>query len=102
MGSEMCIRDRRYANGRGLNKNYRRAERWLRAAAEQGDMRAQYNLGVLFQHGWGVSKDLEKAISYFESASAQGYQRAVKALSVVRKNKEADKEADKEAELTSA
>jgi TPR repeat protein len=78
----------RYANGRGVNKNYRRAERWLRTAADQGNMRAQYNLGVLHQHGWGVTKNLQTAAQHFSDAASQGYSKAVRALTVVKQAQE--------------
>jgi TPR repeat protein len=42
------------AQGRG---DYTEAAKWYRKAAEQGDARAQANLGVLYQFGWGVPQD---------------------------------------------
>jgi hypothetical protein len=39
--------------------------------AEQGDVDAQYNLGIMYYHGEGVSKDLEKALHWFHVAAEQ-------------------------------
>ena len=35
-----------YYNGDGVEKNYAEAVRWWRKAAEQGSLKAQYNLGT--------------------------------------------------------
>ena len=39
---------RRYANGIGVEKDYKEAVKWFREAAEQYDSKAQSNLGVAF------------------------------------------------------
>ena len=36
-----------YAKGQGVRQDYAEAVRWYRRAAEQGDVQAQSNLGVL-------------------------------------------------------
>ena len=41
---------------------------WYRKSADQGDTRAQYNLGVLYVNGEGVEKDLEQAASLWRNA----------------------------------
>ena len=40
MGSEMCIRDSMYANGKSVPQNLTEALRWLRKAHAQGDEQA--------------------------------------------------------------
>ena len=47
-----------------------------RAAAEQGNARAQYNLGVCYANGWGVAKDPEQAVYWYRKAAEQGDARA--------------------------
>jgi TPR repeat protein len=42
----------RYAHGTGVPKNLGTAAHWYRKAAERGDMRAQYFLGVLPSRTW--------------------------------------------------
>jgi TPR repeat protein len=44
-----------YANGQGVAQDYKEAVNWYRKAAEQGDERAQYNLGVMYAIGQGVA-----------------------------------------------
>ena len=44
----------------------------VRKAAEQGLAEAQYNLGVMYQHGGGVDVNYKKAIEWFEKAAEQG------------------------------
>ena len=46
-------------------------ELW-RKAAEQGDIEAQYNLGVCYYNGIGVMKDLSKAVELWRKAAEQG------------------------------
>jgi TPR repeat protein len=41
-------------------------------AAEQGDMRAQYNLGVLYRDSLGVERDTPAALAWFQKAAEQG------------------------------
>jgi TPR repeat protein len=38
----------KYYNGNGVTKDYTEAMRWFRKAADQGNARAQYNIGVLY------------------------------------------------------
>ncbi|MFY9398624.1 MAG: tetratricopeptide repeat protein [Desulfomonilia bacterium] len=39
--------------------------------AQQGDVDAQYNLGVIYYHGEGVTRDFEEALSWFQKAAEQ-------------------------------
>ncbi len=41
--------------------------------ADQGDARAQYNLGVMYANGQGVSKDYAEALKWCRKAADQGY-----------------------------
>jgi TPR repeat protein len=42
-------------------------------AAEQGHLRAQYNLGVMYKNGHGVEQSYEKAAEYYTMAVEQGH-----------------------------
>ena len=42
-------------------------------AAEKGDSKAQYNLGVCYFKGDGVKQDFGKAVEWFKKSSEQGY-----------------------------
>ena len=57
------------ANNRG---DYATALREWRPLAEQGDARAQYNLGLLYDNGKGVSHDYVQARQWYEKAATQG------------------------------
>jgi septal ring-binding cell division protein DamX len=52
------------------------AARWLEQAASRGVAPAQYNLGVLYEHGRGVRLDAHQALQWYGRAAAQGYERA--------------------------
>lgn len=52
--------------------DYRTAlEEWL-PAAEQGDRRAQYQIGVLYYRGQGVPQDFAEAAKWFRRAAERG------------------------------
>lgn len=52
----------------------------MRPAAEQGDMRAQYRLGLILDFGLGVPMDLTEAAHWYRQAAAQGNSEARIAL----------------------
>ena len=45
----------------------------VRQAAEQGDARAQFNLGIMYDNGEGVFKDEAEAVKWFRLAAEQGH-----------------------------
>ena len=45
----------------------------FRAAAAGGDVRAQYNLGIMFDNGYGVRKDYMVAADWYRAAAKAGY-----------------------------
>jgi TPR repeat protein len=49
--------------------NYTRATEWYLAASNNGDSRADYRLGMMYEYGKVVDKSLDKAIHYYEMAS---------------------------------
>lgn len=44
----------------------------LKKSAEQGDAKAQYNLGVCYYNGNGVEKDYQEAVKWYRKAAEQG------------------------------
>ncbi|MEO5349232.1 MAG: DUF1566 domain-containing protein [Magnetococcus sp. YQC-3] len=62
----------RHLEGRGLSRDYEKAEQWLRKAAEQGHARAQYQLGRLYDKGQGVTQDYPGAAAWYRKAAEQG------------------------------
>jgi uncharacterized protein len=53
-------------------KDYPAAYREWRAAADQGQAEAQYNLGILYLKGLGVARDPDEAFRWFRLAADQG------------------------------
>jgi TPR repeat protein len=47
-----------------------------RKAAEQGDAKAQFNLGILYAKGQGVPQDYKRAAQWYRKAAEQGYANA--------------------------
>ena len=65
-----------YAEGQGVPKDSAKAVELFTKAAEQGNVDAQNNLGVMYFVGEGVSRDVNKAKQWFEKAAAQGNEEA--------------------------
>lgn len=61
-----------YANGQGVEQDYGKAAYWYEKAAKQGNVSAQFNLGVLYDKGQGVEQDYAKAAYWYEKAAEQG------------------------------
>lgn len=70
-----CIEDRR-ADKAYLHGEFSRTAKELRYLAEHGDVRAQYDLGVLYDKGEGVPQDNHEAMSWYHRAAEQGEARA--------------------------
>ncbi len=56
--------------------DYATALREWRPLVEQGDVDAQYNLGLMYDRGYGVTQDYVQARQWYEKAAAQGDARA--------------------------
>ena len=61
-----------YENGEGVPQDYPQALRWYRAAADQNNAGAQFNLGVMYQQGWGVPQDDAEAVKWWRKSADQG------------------------------
>ena len=59
--------------------------RW-RPLADQGEVDAQYNLGVMYDKGQGVTRDYAIAVSWFRKAADQGFAPAQLSLGVMYEN----------------
>ena len=71
-----------YNSGRGVPRNYAKANYWLRKAASQGDALAENVLGVNYARGNGVPRNYAKADYWYEKAASQGDAWAENALGV--------------------
>ncbi|ETX62230.1 hypothetical protein P835_03632 [Citrobacter portucalensis] len=45
-------------------------------AAEQGDVKAQFELGSFYEHGNGVTQDYTRALKWYRKSAEQGYKYA--------------------------
>jgi TPR repeat protein len=52
-------------------KDETEAVEWYRKAAEQGNVDAQFRLGVWYRHGTGVAKDETEAVVWYRKAAEQ-------------------------------
>jgi len=60
---------------------WKRAVKWWRKAAQQGDAESQYRLGLMYQAGkGGLKRNRRTAISWWRKAAAQGHLPAKQAL----------------------
>jgi TPR repeat protein len=62
------------------NKDYQKAYREWKAAADAGQAEAQFDLGVLYAGGLGVHRDFTAAASWYRKAAEQGNAEAQYAL----------------------
>jgi hypothetical protein len=60
-------------SGRGVPQDRAQAAAWYRKAAEQGDAKAQFNLGLMYRYGPGYSPNLDRWVDAFDPAP--GYAR---------------------------
>ncbi|MCC3859811.1 tetratricopeptide repeat protein [Pseudemcibacter aquimaris] len=65
------------------NGNYEVALVEFTKAAEAGDADAQYNLGVMYEHGHGVEQDEVQAAEWYIMAADNGHPEASLALSLL-------------------
>ncbi len=72
----------RYAQGRGVARDFTKAAEWYARAAAQGLAPAQYRLAALSERGRGLKKDLGVARIWYERAAAQGNVKAMHNLAV--------------------
>jgi TPR repeat protein len=60
-----------YAEGLGVAQDYLEAVRWTRLAVEQGNPRAQNNLGASYAFGFGVPQDDAEAVRWYRLSAEQ-------------------------------
>ncbi|MDO4440829.1 MAG: tetratricopeptide repeat protein [Moraxella sp.] len=55
-----------------LTGDYKKAIEYYIKSAEQGNDKAQYNLGTLYYNGEGTTRDYAKALEYYTKSAEQG------------------------------
>ena len=63
-----------YGKGQGVRQDDATAVQWYHKAAEQGNTKAQYNLGLMYANGRGVRQNLVIAKEWFGKACDNGLQ----------------------------
>ena len=76
-----------YRDGLGVEKDHKQALNYFYAAAAEGNMLAEYNLGMYFYKGWRegkntVDQDYEKAAYWLKIAADKGYHYAQTQLGI--------------------
>ena len=59
--------------GEGTKQSYTEAALWIRKSADQGNARAQYGLGNLYDTGKGVKQSHSEAAKWYLKAAEQGH-----------------------------
>lgn len=73
----------RFAEGKGIDQDFKAAVQWYLRAASRGFAQAQYRLGTHYERALGVDKDQERARIWYERAAAQGNVKAMHNLAVL-------------------
>jgi hypothetical protein len=55
-----------------VSQDYAEAMRWYRRAAAQGDVDAEYGIGLLYANGWGVPSDIGEAAQWMQKSAEAG------------------------------
>jgi len=75
-----------FANdGLGVKQNYREAVKWFRNAADKGDVKVIFNLGVMHANGNGVQQNYTEAGKWIRKAADRGHLGAKAALERLKK-----------------
>lgn len=70
-----------------FEKDFALAEKYFKIAADKGNRKAQYKLGLMYEYGY-VQSDIEKAIHYHTLAAAQGDAKSAYHLAMLYSNSE--------------
>jgi localization factor PodJL len=81
----------RFAEGKGVEKDFGQAAVWYRRAATQGLAAAQYRLATLYEQGLGVKGDVAQARLWYQRAAEQGNLKAMHNLAVLSAGRDAAK-----------
>jgi len=77
--------------------DYATALREWTPLAEQGNSRAQYHLGIMYENGQGVPEDNKEAVKWYRKAAEQGDARAQYSLAIMYRRGRGVPEDNKEA-----
>jgi TPR repeat protein len=66
----------RYCNGEGVPKDFSKAVKWFRKAADQSNVQAETALGYCYATGQGVAKEHTEAAKWYRKAAEQNFAQA--------------------------
>jgi TPR repeat protein len=75
-----------YFEGNGVSKNIKNACEWYKAAAEQGDSDAQYNIATMYLIGQGTMANEKEYVKWMIASAQGGNELAKKFLEKMHKN----------------
>jgi uncharacterized protein len=61
-----------YYNGKGVNRDFRKAVEWYEKAVAAGNTLAMRNLAICYELGQGVAPDVQRALELYEKAAMAG------------------------------
>jgi localization factor PodJL len=73
----------RFAEGRGVDQDFKQAAAWYEKSAKQGFALAQYRLATLYERGLGTGKDFNLAKYWYLKSANQGTIKAMHNLAVL-------------------
>jgi len=73
----------RFAEGKGVQQDFKQAVSWYNRAATKGFAAAQYRLGTLYERGLGVKADPARAKVWYQRAAEQGNVKSMHNLAVL-------------------
>jgi TPR repeat protein len=73
-------------NDNVTHKRYVESYKWYKAAADLGNEKGMYSVGVAYLEGYGVNIDVKEARKWFQKSLDNGCQEAKKALEIMDKN----------------
>lgn len=62
-----------YRDGRGVQRDFRKALKWYRVCADLDDADGLDNVGFMYLRGWGVKEDFGIATAYFKASAKQNH-----------------------------
>jgi localization factor PodJL len=78
----------RFAEGKGVQQDFKQALAWYQRAASQGFAPAQYRLATLIERGLGTKADIGRAKVWYARAAEQGNVKAMHNLAVLAAGRE--------------
>ncbi len=75
-----------YVEGHGVPQDYAEAAKWYSKAADQGQVNAEHNLGLMYYRGQGDPVDYAEAVRWERKAADQGFAEAKTSLAAMHAN----------------